>query len=117
MHYKGLESIYRTFYNSLFTFHQIQHVHTVIGMMRNRLGEPVTMRLDKLIRVQSRAFFSLAITLRHLRKAISQMLIHIFRITFPVYHILSPFYINRTRLSIQSQTLPIPKFKSEQVRS
>ena len=75
------------------------------------------MRLDKLIRVQPRAFFPPAITLRHLRKAVSQMLVHIFRITFPVYHLLTSFYINRTRLSIQSQTLPIPKLKSEQVRS
>ena len=44
-----------------------------------------------------------------------KMLIHIFRITFPVYHILPPFYINRTRLSIQSQSqsLKVNKFGVE----
>jgi len=49
MNNKRFKGIRRTFHDQFIAFYYIKDIHTIIGMMSNRFGKPMTTSFDEFI--------------------------------------------------------------------
>ena len=102
-----------TFYYKLIALHYIKHVYSTIGVMGDRLGEPVTAGLYKLILMQSGALLTPSVALCHRHHLMHQTRLGIVGIALPLYHVAAMLDIDGTRTTIKTQTSPVPQLESE----
>jgi hypothetical protein len=107
----------RTLYHGLFSLDEVKHVDTSGCVMLYSRSEPVSSCLDEFVRMKTCAFFSPAFALRYGTHMVVQMFVYIFCISAPIDDLGSPFDIDRSWLAVKAESLPVPKFEGEQIRS
>ena len=84
MNNKRLKGIRRTFHDQFIAFYYIKDIHTIIGMMSNRFGKPMTTGFDEFIFMQSGPFFPPAVSFGNRFNLVYQIITGKFCLTFPL---------------------------------
>ena len=73
--------------------------------------------LDEFVRVKTGTFLAPSVAFGYLTDVVIEMLMNIFGVPAPVDHLASALDVDRSWLSVESESLPVPKLESEEVRS
>ena len=117
MYRKRFETVRRTFYNSRFSFNQVEYLYASLGVVRYGYGEPVSPGFDKFGIVQTCTFFAPSVVLGDRLEAVAVVPYYFVRIALPVDNVRGVADVDGPWFPVEAHASPVPHLEGEDVGS
>ncbi len=110
-----LESAVRTLHDGFFAFAKVEDVDAAFRVVQDGTVEGVPAGLDEFKAVQSGALFLDAFFFAKDFEPVAELRHHERSRPLPLDDLLSPFHVDGTRFSVQSESVPVPELEGKNV--